>query len=58
MRKVEVVKYQQEWVALFDNEQKIIRDIFRDKIHDIFHIGSTSVENLPAKPVIDIMPVS
>ncbi|QOV12206.1 GrpB family protein [Viridibacillus arvi] len=57
MRKVEVVEYDQEWIALFDREQKMIRNILSEEIHDIFHIGSTSVENLPAKPVIDIMPV-
>ncbi|ALX50598.1 GrpB family protein [Lentibacillus amyloliquefaciens] len=57
MRKVEVVIYDALWPVQFDIEAGKIQRIFGDEIIDIHHIGSTSVEGLYAKPVIDMMPV-
>lgn len=42
---------------LFHEEAEKIKNIFGDKLVDIYHIGSTAVENLKAKPIIDIMPI-
>ncbi|HCQ89504.1 MAG TPA: hypothetical protein DIU45_06820, partial [Clostridium sp.] len=36
---------------------KKIKEILGKELIEIHHIGSTSVENLKAKPIIDIMPV-
>lgn len=55
--KVEVVDYNPEWPILFREEAEKIKGILGDELIEIHHIGSTSVENLKAKPVIDIMPV-
>ncbi|WP_229106880.1 GrpB family protein [Paenibacillus sp. 1001270B_150601_E10] len=44
-------------VALFEQEAAILRDILKDELVDIHHIGSTAVPYLKAKPIIDIMPV-
>ncbi|WP_029328977.1 GrpB family protein [Lentibacillus jeotgali] len=57
MRKVDVVHYDAFWPILFDIEAGKLQRIFSDEIIDIHHIGSTSVEGLYAKPVIDMMPV-
>jgi len=57
MRKVEVVEYNMIWPILFEEEAKKIRNILGDQLIEIHHIGSTAVENLNAKPIIDIMPV-
>ena len=56
-RKIEVVDYRPEWAAMFKEEAKKIRKILGKNCIGIYHIGSTSVKDLPAKPVIDIMPV-
>ncbi|HHY78146.1 MAG TPA: GrpB family protein [Clostridiales bacterium] len=55
--KVEVVEYNRDWPALFEEEVEKIRNILGDELIEIHHIGSTSVEHLKAKPIIDIMPV-
>ncbi|WP_341876281.1 GrpB family protein [Defluviitalea saccharophila] len=55
--KVEVVEYNREWPVLFMEEAEEIKRILGEELIDIYHIGSTAVENLRAKPIIDIMPV-
>lgn len=55
--KVEVVDYSYEWPKRYQEEAEKIKNILGNELVDIFHIGSTSVENLKAKPIIDIMPV-
>lgn len=55
--KVEVVEYNKQWPILFISEAQNIERILGDELLDIYHIGSTAVENLKAKPIIDIMPV-
>lgn len=55
--KVEVVEYNSEWPKLYLEEAVKIKSILGSELVDIYHIGSTSVVNLKAKPIIDIMPV-
>lgn len=57
MRKVEVTPFNQKWQAMFEEERSKLAEIFGTEVLGIHHIGSTSVANLKAKPVIDIMPV-
>ena len=54
-RQIEVVKYRKEWKQMFTEEKKRLRQIFGKDILDIQHIGSTAVEGLYAKPLIDIL---
>lgn len=56
-RKIEVVDYRPEWEKMFKKEKKEIRRILGKNCVAVYHIGSTSVKGLPAKPIIDIMPV-
>ena len=56
-RKIEVVDYRPEWESMFKEEEKKIKKILGKNCIGVYHIGSTSVKNMPAKPVIDIMPV-
>ena len=56
-RKIEVVDYRPEWESMFKEEEKKIKKILAKTVFGVYHIGSTSVKNMPAKPVIDIMPV-
>ncbi|WP_169081298.1 GrpB family protein [Paenibacillus sp. PL91] len=53
-----VTEYNVNWKQKFNEESRKIKDIFGNELIDIYHIGSTSVPGLKAKPVIDIMPVA
>ena len=57
MRKVEVVAYSEDWKKKFDEEAILLQKIFGLEIQMIHHIGSTSVDGLSSKPIIDMMPV-
>lgn len=54
---VEVVPYESSWLIKFEEEKKKIERILGDNLIACYHIGSTAVEGLSAKPIIDIMPV-
>ncbi|ASK64106.1 hypothetical protein CFK37_19070 [Virgibacillus phasianinus] len=55
--KVEVKEHNEKRERMFKEESRRIKVIFGDELIDIHHIGSTSVNGLKAKPIIDIMPV-
>ena len=55
--KVIVTDYSPEWARMYQEEAARIRHILGEELVGIHHIGSTSVEGLAAKPVIDILPV-
>lgn len=57
MRKVEVVAYDETWPKLFDTEADEIRHLLGNHCVSIHHIGSTAVQGLAAKPVIDMLAV-
>lgn len=57
MRTITVVEYDNEWLSKFKEEAEKIEQILGDNLLQSFHIGSTSVPGLKAKPIIDIMPV-
>ena len=54
---VNVKEYNPDWKKLFEEEAELIRSILGDNCNAVHHIGSTAVEGLAAKPIIDIMPV-
>lgn len=54
-RKVEVIDYRSDWKKKFEDEAEILREILKDIIVDIHHIGSTAIPNIKAKPIIDIL---
>ncbi|OKP78557.1 hypothetical protein A3842_14215 [Paenibacillus sp. P3E] len=51
---VEVVPYDPEWKSEFGRLREWLHEITGDLILAIEHVGSTSVEGLSAKPIIDI----
>ncbi len=53
--KVKLEDYSQAWEALYNTEELLISGAFKDAIVRIAHIGSTSIPNLRAKPIIDIL---
>lgn len=52
-----VVNYDPEWPSKYVRERQRIAGILKDNCLAVYHIGSTSVPGLAAKPVIDIMAV-
>ena len=55
MRKVEVVPYNPSWRVLFETEANQIAIALAENVIAIHHIGSTSIETIYAKPIIDIL---
>lgn len=53
--KIEIVDHREEWKDMFEEEKKNIVGIVNDNLVNIFHIGSSSVEGLKSKPIIDIL---
>ncbi len=51
---VTVVPHNTRWAAEFEKEKKRIVDACGDQIIAIEHIGSTSVQGMAAKPIIDM----
>lgn len=55
LRRVEILPYNANWPTLFNEEAKKIQNILGEQLKEIYHIGSTAIPNMPAKPVIDIL---
>ncbi|MFE3576357.1 GrpB family protein [Lysinibacillus sp. NPDC059133] len=55
MRIIKVVDYNHNWSSDYQKEERSIRDILQEELVNSFHIGSTSVPGLKAKPIIDIL---
>jgi GrpB-like predicted nucleotidyltransferase (UPF0157 family) len=53
--KITIVDYDPDWPELFEIEKLRLMDVLLKIEINIEHIGSTSVEGLAAKPVIDIL---
>jgi GrpB-like predicted nucleotidyltransferase (UPF0157 family) len=55
IRKVEVAPYDPNWAHAFQAEADEIRRILGQEVMAVHHIGSTSIPNLSAKPIIDLL---
>ncbi|BAY93243.1 MULTISPECIES: GrpB family protein [unclassified Tolypothrix] len=53
--KVEVVPHDATWSVKFEEEAKRIALALGDNVVAIHHIGSTSIPNIYAKPIIDLL---
>lgn len=54
---IDVVSYNPEWKEEYVKEESKLKNIFKDELLNIQHIGSTSIPGICAKPVIDILVV-
>lgn len=52
---IRIVNYDPEWPKSFEREAERIRKALGRRALRIEHVGSTSVPELPAKPIIDIV---
>lgn len=54
-RRIEVVPYDPLWPQMFSEERDLLLSRLPIPIAGVHHIGSTSVQGLEAKPIIDIL---
>lgn len=52
---VNLVKHNEQWHIIAQNTIDELKNILKDAVVDIEHIGSTSIHNIYAKPIIDIV---
>jgi GrpB-like predicted nucleotidyltransferase (UPF0157 family) len=52
---IEIRDYDPNWPLWYEREEARVRSILGDKVIRIEHVGSTSVPDLSAKPIIDIV---
>jgi GrpB-like predicted nucleotidyltransferase (UPF0157 family) len=50
-----IVPHNKEWRNWFEIESVALQEVFGDDVTAIEHIGSSAVENLPSKPIVDIL---
>ena len=51
-------KYNPQWPIFFEKESKKIKSVMGRDVIEIYHVGSTSVPKLSAKPIIDMILVT
>ena len=54
-RRVVIVDYDPQWPRLFELESQRVAEALGETAVGVEHIGSTAVEGLPAKPIIDML---
>lgn len=52
---VTLCPFSKEWSLLFEQEKLNLYKTIGDYVLDIQHVGSTSIKDMPAKPIIDIV---
>lgn len=53
--KVRLSEYDKNWIQMFDNEVRFLKEIFGNEMIKCEHFGSTSVPGMKAKPVVDMI---
>jgi GrpB-like predicted nucleotidyltransferase (UPF0157 family) len=54
-KSITVVPYRASWPAEFEASARQVADAFGPRLVDIYHIGSTAIPGIHAKPVIDML---
>ncbi|MBW4565248.1 MAG: GrpB family protein [Mojavia pulchra JT2-VF2] len=57
LKRVKVVSHDPSWAQQFKLEAAAICAVFKQQLIDIYHIGSTAIPQIKAKPIIDILAV-
>ena len=52
--KVELEEYTTRWHESYLEEEKVLKEVLKDILLEIEHVGSTSIPNLKSKPIVDI----
>lgn len=54
-RKYFLLEYNPDWKIQFSSIKNLLISVFGDKLIAVEHVGSTSIEGMKAKPLIDIL---
>lgn len=54
MESIILKAYDTNWQKKFEKEKDLLEEVLRDVLVNIRHIGSTAIEDLLSKPIIDI----
>lgn len=57
MKQINIDPYNLNWPQIFEREAAKIKEVLEDNCIAIYHIGSTAVPGLSAKPIIDMIVV-
>lgn len=52
---LEIYDYQEDYPIIYEKEKQELLNIYKDKIKQIVHVGSTSIKDIKSKPIIDIL---
>jgi len=52
---LELMDYREDYPLIYEREKEELLKIYKDKIHSIDHVGSTSIIGIKSKPIIDIL---
>ncbi|MEY7848866.1 GrpB family protein [Natrarchaeobius sp. A-rgal3] len=55
---VELVAYDEGWRRAFETEAERLRDAVGERVATIEHVGSTAIEGMVAKPIVDVLLVT
>jgi len=55
MRKINLVEHDLSWSGRYEIEISILKKLLANNLISAFHIGSTAINGIKAKPVIDIL---
>jgi GrpB-like predicted nucleotidyltransferase (UPF0157 family) len=53
--KYEIVPYSPDWPKWYEKESALLRNVFKNSLLDIQHVGSTAIPGMAAKPQLDIL---
>jgi GrpB-like predicted nucleotidyltransferase (UPF0157 family)/GNAT superfamily N-acetyltransferase len=54
-RVIELTPYDQNWPVIFREAANRIKQVLGNDLQEIYHIGSTAIPDMPAKPIIDLL---
>lgn len=52
---LELLDYREDYKEIYEEEKEELLKIYKDKIKQIDHVGSTSIKDIKSKPIIDIL---
>lgn len=51
---LELLDYREDYTKIYEEEKEELLNIYKDRIYQIDHVGSTSIKGIKSKPIIDI----
>lgn len=55
MKKLELVEYNGIWKKIFEKESSNLRQLLKTNLIEVFHVGSTAIPSILARPTMDII---